>query len=1528
MVVAPDGRAFVSEQCGTLRVVKNDTLLAAPALTVSTECDGERGLLGVAVDPNFSSNQRIFVYYTVPGGAAHNRVSRFTLAGDVVSGGEQVVFELPDLNGNLYHNGGALHFGADGSLYVSVGDNTVPSNAQTLGNLFGKVLRINADGSIPVDNPFYATATGQNRAIWAFGLRNPYSFAIQPGTGRMFINDVGENSTEEIDDGIAGSNYGWPTCEGPCSPTNPSFRDPISSYGHAAGCAITGGTFFNPSTTGFPGSYLGKYFYADYCGGWINLFDPASASASGFATGLSFPVDVEVSPSGGLYYLQRGLSNNAGQLWRIEGTATHAPIVTQQPAGILVSVGQSATFTVAAGGDPPLSYQWQRDGTDIPGETATSLTLASAALADSGATFRAVVTNPFGSVPSQAATLAVTTNLPPNATITSPVAGTPYQGGQTISYAATADDPETGALPASAYTWEVVFHHDTHTHPFMPPTSGVTSGTFVIPTIGETSANVYYAILLTVKDGLGLSRTVERDVMPRTATMTFQATPVGAQVTLDGQPMTTPATVVGVTGVQRTLGVVSPQSVGGAAYLFSAWSDGGAATHAIATPAVNTTYSATYVAAPPPATNVTFVRANANTVFGGSSLAVSLSGNTSAGNLLVVGVDWEVANLVSLTDGQGNTFTQIGTDGLTPNGTKARLYYARNIRGGAETVTVTMSGSDPVLQLYVAEYAGADLTNPLDVTVKSSGSGSAVSSGAVVTTTANDQLVAFCVSNGTCSTGSGYTARSTHSGNLLEDRVAATPGSYTATATSNSGWAMILAAFRPQGGIVVPPAPVASVTVTPATASVGTGKTVQLTATPRDGSGAALTGRVVTWGTSDATRATVSGTGLVTGVAAGGPVTITATSEGQSGTAAVTVTAPIPVTAAVTAANKTYDGTTTATITGCTLSGSPAGVTCSAAAASFADVAVGTGKTVTATGITLGGANAALYALTATTATTTADIIAAPPPPPPTGNVTFVQANANSVFGGAVLSVPLSSNTAAGNLLVVGVDWELANFVSLADGQGNAFIRIGTDVVTPAGTKTRLYYARNIRGGAETVTVTMSGNDPVLQLYVAEYAGADITNPLDVSAQASGPSGSVSSGPLVTTTTNDQLVAFCVSNGTCSTGSGYTARSTHSGNLLEDRTAATTGSYTATATSSSGWAMVLAALRPQGGVVVPPAPVASVSVTPATAGVGIGKTVQLTATPRDASGTALTGRVVTWSTGDATVATVSGTGLVTGVAAGGPVTITAASEGQVGTATVTVTAPIPVTAAVTAANKVFDGTTTATITSCTLSGSPAGVTCGAAAASFADAAVGTGKTVTATGITLGGVNAALYALTSTTATTIADINPPPACSYSLASSSRTVSLSGGAFSVGLTTTTGCAWTSTSNAAWVTITSGASGTGNGTVRYSVAANTGPLRVGTMSIADKTFTVTQSSGCSITIAPTSVTVPVAGGSGNVAVTASGGACAWTAVSNRTWITVTSGASGTGSGSVGYTVAPRVGGSRSGTITIGGKAFTVRQ
>ena len=345
MEIAPDGRIFICQQGGSLRVVKNGALLPAPFLTLSVDPSGERGLLGIAFDPNFAGNNFIYLYYTVSTNPKHNRVSRFTANGDVVvPGSEVILLELDNLTSATNHNGGAIHFGPDGKLYIATGENATTSNAQTLGNMLGKVLRINSNGTIPNDNPFFNVATGNNRSIWALGLRNPFTFAFQPGTNRLFINDVGANSWEEINEGIPGSNYGWPTTEGPTS--NPAFRSPLFAYAHGSsattGCAIAGGAFYNPTTVKFPPTFAGKYFFADLCGGWIRVFDPTAGTASGFATGITDPVDLKVSNDGSLYYLSRGTN---ARLFRVQFAPAAGPptLLTDQNSD-LGAVVASATF--------------------------------------------------------------------------------------------------------------------------------------------------------------------------------------------------------------------------------------------------------------------------------------------------------------------------------------------------------------------------------------------------------------------------------------------------------------------------------------------------------------------------------------------------------------------------------------------------------------------------------------------------------------------------------------------------------------------------------------------------------------------------------------------------------------------------------------------------------------------------------------------------------------------------------------------------------------------------------------------------------------------------------------------------------------------------------------------------------------------------------------------------------------------------------------------------------------------------------
>src|SRR5919112_4600313 len=323
MEFAPDGRLFIAEQAGRVRIAKPDGTLST-FLNISTKVDslGERGLLALTFDPGFSTNGYIYLHYTRKATSTtppRNRIVRVTASGDrVVSGSEKLIFRLGNQSAAIefpQFMGGAIDFGTDGKLYVATGDNETPKKAQRLTNLFGKMLRINKSGTIPTDNPFYSTASGNNRAIWALGLRNPFKFAIQPGTGTIFINDVGKNTWEEINRGAAGANYGWPVREGRAN--DPRYVDPIFAYGHGStgttGCAITGGTFYNPPTVDFPAQYVGDYFFADFCSGWIRVRN-SGGSVTGFASGLERPIDLEVSNAGELYYLSRSSTGIVGKI--------------------------------------------------------------------------------------------------------------------------------------------------------------------------------------------------------------------------------------------------------------------------------------------------------------------------------------------------------------------------------------------------------------------------------------------------------------------------------------------------------------------------------------------------------------------------------------------------------------------------------------------------------------------------------------------------------------------------------------------------------------------------------------------------------------------------------------------------------------------------------------------------------------------------------------------------------------------------------------------------------------------------------------------------------------------------------------------------------------------------------------------------------------------------------------------------------------------------------------------------------------
>jgi glucose/arabinose dehydrogenase len=295
-----------------LRVIKDDVLLDEPALRLKVDARWERGLIGVALDPRFEENGFVYLLHVLAEPYPHHRLSRFTLSGDrVVPGSERVLLEGDDqtrMGGTVPagHQGGAVHFGRDGKLYVGLGEQTAGAPAQDLHSLLGKLLRIDPDGTIPADNPFVGRTTGKYRAIWALGLRNPFTFGVQPETGRIFINDVG-GVAEEINEGRAGANYGWPAVEhGPTR--DERFVGPIHWYPTAS---ISGGAFcpVGERPRGFPAEYRGHYFVMDFVRGWIHVIDPDDAvrpaEARTFARGLPRPVDLAFAADGSLLVLLR-----------------------------------------------------------------------------------------------------------------------------------------------------------------------------------------------------------------------------------------------------------------------------------------------------------------------------------------------------------------------------------------------------------------------------------------------------------------------------------------------------------------------------------------------------------------------------------------------------------------------------------------------------------------------------------------------------------------------------------------------------------------------------------------------------------------------------------------------------------------------------------------------------------------------------------------------------------------------------------------------------------------------------------------------------------------------------------------------------------------------------------------------------------------------------------------------------------------------------------------------------------------------
>jgi glucose/arabinose dehydrogenase len=586
LTVGPDGTFYVSRQGGDVRIVRPDGTNGGTLVTVPAEVYATGGLFGTALHPDFPSTPWFYAFFTVlDAGVTRNRVVRYTVNGagtGVVAGSDLVVWQSPPIKGRLEadvnHLGGDIQFGADGKLYITTGDNLAGGNAASLNTTLGKVLRINDDGTIPTDNPFYGSTSGDNRAIYAYGLRNPYQGAVDPVTGRYHVMDVGGNLYEEVNSIVAGAYYGWPDTEGPTS--TPGETTPFFAYSHSTGDPIgntvVGGAFYRPPVPNFPAQYEGDFFFADFGKDWIGVLDMPSGTFTHFhhAAGV---VDMEVGADGALYYLTRFGAATVG-IRRISynGSGAAAPVITDHPDNATASVGETAQFFATAAGSPAPTLQWLRDGTVIPGETASTLVLPSVSAADDGAVFSLRATNSEGTVTSNPATLTVVSNERPVAQIVDPLSGKLYKGGMTIPFSGTGTDPEDGTLPANAFSWSVVFHHKDHTHPFIDGIDGVKASSFFAATSGESSTDVWYRIHLNVTDSQGLVGTTYVDVHPVVHHLAVLTQPPGLKVRLDSNPVATPVNTLSVAGILREIGPLEPQPgpVPDTEYVFTGWSDG------------------------------------------------------------------------------------------------------------------------------------------------------------------------------------------------------------------------------------------------------------------------------------------------------------------------------------------------------------------------------------------------------------------------------------------------------------------------------------------------------------------------------------------------------------------------------------------------------------------------------------------------------------------------------------------------------------------------------------------------------------------------------------------------------------------------------------------------------------------------------------------------------------------------------------------------------------------------------------------
>ncbi len=546
------------------------------------------------------------------------------------SGGEGASFNWADYgqDGNPQNPGGDPPAGVGGVQTPPTAEGGA-LRSQDLGSsgdpvtLDGTVIRIDpATGAGVPGNPLFSSSNANARRIVAHGLRNPFRLTFRPGTSEIWIGDVGWNTWEEIDrlGGVSAlANFGWPCHEGAGRQSSydnlnlnlcealyaqsGAVTPPFFTYNHAAkvvanetcttgSSSISGLAFYTGAS--YPAGYRNALFFADYARRCIWAMLPGSggvpnpASLQTFVAGAGGPVQLVTGPGGDLFYVDLV----GGKIHRIQYMTPTAVLAASPTSGMApLTVAFDASGSSHPNTGEALTYSWDLNGDGTFGDsTAAKPTYTYAVKGTYNVGLR--VTDSKGGFDTAAQPINVS-NQPPVPKITAPLPTLTWKVGDVISFSGSATDPEDGALPAAKLTWSLSIEHcpsNCHSHP-VQDFVGVASGSFSGPDHEYPS---HGKLTLTATDSSGLTGTASVLLNPKTVGLSFSSSPSGLQLSVGSASQTTPFTRTVIVGSSNSISAPSPQGLSGSLYVFSSWSDGGAASHNLVAPAAAASFGATY----------------------------------------------------------------------------------------------------------------------------------------------------------------------------------------------------------------------------------------------------------------------------------------------------------------------------------------------------------------------------------------------------------------------------------------------------------------------------------------------------------------------------------------------------------------------------------------------------------------------------------------------------------------------------------------------------------------------------------------------------------------------------------------------------------------------------------------------------------------------------------------------------------------------------------------------------------------------